>query len=157
MPISRPRHGQDKTSPCRRRRCEIGKRDSRYFPSHSGDYQVIYHTLRTVNEDSSFNKKANFDPLQNPTANRFQYIVTVNCTWDSETNSYIRSWCKSVLEIAKKCVKYNVLRLLPRFFPLTSNRHHLSYDDCLENKGRLRDCSCCIGSYHCIQCYAHIL
>ena len=41
--------------------------------------------------------------------------------------------------------------------PLTSNRHHLSYDDCLENKGRLQDCSCSIGSYHCIQCYAHIL
>ena len=40
--------------------------------------------------------------------------------------------------------------------PLTSNRHHLSYDDCLENKGRLQDCSCSIGSYHCIQCYAHI-
>ena len=31
---------------------------------------------------------------------------------------------------------------------LTSNRHHLSYDDCLENKGRLQDCSCSIGSYH---------
>ena len=28
---------------------------------------------------------------------------------------------------------------------------------CLENKGRLQDCSCSIGSYHCIQCYAHIL
>ena len=42
-------------------------------------------------------------------------------------------------------------------YPLTSNRHHLSYDDCLENKGRLQDCSCSIGSYHCIQCYAHIL
>ena len=41
--------------------------------------------------------------------------------------------------------------------PLTSNRHHLSYDDCLENKGRLQDCSCSIGCYHCIQCYAHIL
>ena len=41
--------------------------------------------------------------------------------------------------------------------PLTSNRHHRSYDDCLENKGRLQDCSCSIGSYHCIQCYAHIL
>ena len=41
--------------------------------------------------------------------------------------------------------------------PLTSNRHRLSYDDCLENKGRLQDCSCSIGSYHCIQCYAHIL
>ena len=41
--------------------------------------------------------------------------------------------------------------------PLTSNRHHLSYDDCLENKGRLQDCSCSIGSYHYIQCYAHIL
>ena len=40
---------------------------------------------------------------------------------------------------------------------LTSNRHHLSYDDCLENKGRLQDCLCSIGSYHCIQCYAHIL
>ena len=26
--------------------------------------------------------------------------------------------------------------------PLTSNRHHMSYDDCLENKGRLQDCSC---------------
>ena len=26
-------------------------------------------------------------------------------------------------------------------YPLTSNRHHLSYDDCLENKGRLQDCS----------------
>ena len=34
--------------------------------------------------------------------------------------------------------------------PLTSSRHHLSYDDCLENKGRLQDCSCSIGSYHCI-------
>ena len=44
-----------------------------------------------------------------------------------------------------------------RALPLTSNRHHLSYDDCLENKGRLQDCSCSIGSYHCIQCYAHIL
>ena len=33
-------------------------------------------------------------------------------------------------------------------YPLTSNRHHLSYDDCLENKGRLQDCSCSIGSYH---------
>ena len=33
----------------------------------------------------------------------------------------------------------------------------LSYDDCLENKGRLQDCSCSIGSYHCILCYAHIL
>ena len=41
--------------------------------------------------------------------------------------------------------------------PLTSNRHHLSYDDCLENKGRLQDYSCSILSYHCIQCYAHIL
>ena len=41
--------------------------------------------------------------------------------------------------------------------PLTSNRHHLSYDDCLENKGTLQDCSCSIGSYHCIQCCAHIL
>ena len=41
--------------------------------------------------------------------------------------------------------------------PRTSNRHHLSYDDCLENKGRLHDCSCSIGSYHCIQCYAHIM
>ena len=41
--------------------------------------------------------------------------------------------------------------------PLTSNRHHLSYDACLENKGRLQDCSCSIGIYHCIQCYAHIL
>ena len=41
--------------------------------------------------------------------------------------------------------------------PLTSNRHHLSYDDCLENKGRLQDCSCSIGSHHCIQCYAYIL
>ena len=41
--------------------------------------------------------------------------------------------------------------------PPISNRHHLSYDDCLENKGRLQDCSCSIGSYHCIQCYAHIL
>ena len=41
--------------------------------------------------------------------------------------------------------------------PLTSNRHHLSYDDCLENKGRLQDCLCSIGSYRCIQCYAHIL
>ena len=27
----------------------------------------------------------------------------------------------------------------------------------MENKGRLQDCSCSIGSYHCIQCYAHIL
>ena len=45
----------------------------------------------------------------------------------------------------------------PSGLPLTSNRHHLSYDDCLENKGRLQDCSCSIGSYHCIQCYAHIL
>ena len=27
----------------------------------------------------------------------------------------------------------------------------------LENKGKLEDCSCSIGSYHCIQCYAHIL
>ena len=26
--------------------------------------------------------------------------------------------------------------------PLTSNRHHLSYDDCLENKWRSQDCSC---------------
>ena len=42
-------------------------------------------------------------------------------------------------------------------YPLTSNRHHLSYDDCLENTGRLQDCSCSTGSYHCIQCYAHIL
>ena len=41
--------------------------------------------------------------------------------------------------------------------PLTSNRHHLRYDDCLENKGRLQDCSCSIGSYQCIHCYAHIL
>ena len=31
------------------------------------------------------------------------------------------------------------------------------YCICLENKGRLQDCSCSIGSYHCIQCYAHIL
>ena len=36
-------------------------------------------------------------------------------------------------------------------------QHHLSYDDCLENKGRSQDCSCSTGSYHCIQCYAHIL
>ena len=28
---------------------------------------------------------------------------------------------------------------------------------CLENNGRLQDCSCSIGSYHCLQCYAHIL
>ena len=37
---------------------------------------------------------------------------------------------------------------VPAVEPLTSNRHHLSYDECLENKGRLQDCSGSIGSYH---------
>ena len=50
----------------------------------------------------------------------------------------------------------NIRVMVTVWSPLTSNRHHLSYDDCLENKGRLQDCSCSIGSYHCIQCYAHI-
>ena len=54
-------------------------------------------------------------------------------------------------------ISYLAKRACPRVCPLTSNRHHLSYDDCLENKGRLQDCSCSTESYHCIQCYAHIL
>ena len=51
----------------------------------------------------------------------------------------------------------NLVRSMMLWSPFTSSRHHLSYDDCLENTGRLQDCSCSIGSYHCIQCHAHIL
>ena len=60
---------------------------------------------------------------------------------------------KKFIEIVKCDERFAIIKI----GNLTSNRHHLSYDDCLENKGRLQDCSCSIGSYHCIQCYAHIL
>ena len=68
-------------------------------------------------------------------------------------NFYAKITCSSVRLCPPMLICYPVFVY---FHPLTSNRHHLSYDDCLENKGRLQDRSCSIGSYHCIQCYAHI-
>ena len=83
------------------------------------------------------------------TARAYARAVIKRQTLHSSRSCYRHCWCTLVL-----CWLLNELAFL---LPLTSNRHHLSYDDCLENKGRLQDCSCSIGSCHCIQCYAHIL
>ena len=107
-----------------------------------------------------------------------EHVIVVHCAGDRWMIDAISAGCS----VARHTVhswqtgwKWSVVRMLKwyhvqasllssitvvfqhNFHPLTSNRHHLSYDDCLENKGRLQDCSCSIGSYHCIHCYAHIL
>ena len=81
-------------------------------------------------------------------------LHSVSCISALFQRDCVASWCRTGPVTYHECTGH-ISDLA--IHPLTSSRHHLSYDDCLENKGRLQDYSCSIGSYHCIQCYAHIL
>ena len=89
---------------------------------------------------------------KNITVTLTNLLGTVDVGW-----SEFCAWGRWFVFVKADVLIVIVIIPLDLWWQTKSNRHHLSYDDCLENKGRLPDCSCSIGSYHCIQCYAHIL